>query len=97
MLWVGAIGFGLSMASIFPTIMMLASESLRVSGTVTGWFLVGSGVGSMFLPWLIGQAFTYSGPHMMLIIVLVDIAITFLTLLFFMASRPRLLAAASET
>jgi FHS family Na+ dependent glucose MFS transporter 1 len=70
LLWAGSIGLGLSMASIFPTIMMLAGESMQVSGTITGWFLVGGGAGGMLLPWLIGQAFTASGPYGMMTIVL---------------------------
>ncbi len=97
LLWIGTIGLGISMASIFPTIMMLASESLRITGTVTGWFLVGSGAGGMFLPWLIGQAFTSSGPQMMMILVIVDMALNFLVLLFFIASRRRSLAVESRT
>src|SRR5512141_2130344 len=40
LLWLGTIGLGLCMASVFPTMLMLAGEKLRVSGTITGWFLV---------------------------------------------------------
>jgi FHS family Na+ dependent glucose MFS transporter 1 len=97
LLWIGTICFGLSMASIFPTILTLAAESLRITGAITGWFLVGAGAGGMFLPWLIGQAFTSSGPQMMMVIVLVDIILNLLTLLFFMYQRRPSLAAASQT
>ena len=60
---VGTVGLGLSMASIFPTFLMLAGERMQITGTITGWFLVGSGAGSMLLPWLIGQFFESVGPR----------------------------------
>ena len=62
MLWIGSIGLGLSMASIFPTILVLAGESMQVSGAITGWFIVGAGTGGMLIPWLIGQIITPFGP-----------------------------------
>jgi len=83
LLWLGSAGFGLSMASIFPTILMLAGEKLRVSGTITGWFLLGAGAGGMLLPWLIGNAFASSGPHIMIGMVLVDLVLDALVLLLF--------------
>ncbi len=65
-LWIGTILFGLSQASIFPTFMTLAEERMYVTGTMAGWFLVGVGLGSMILPWLIGQAFVRIGPGAMM-------------------------------
>jgi FHS family Na+ dependent glucose MFS transporter 1 len=73
LLWVGSSILGLAMASIFPTVLMLAGIRLRVTGTITGWFLVGGGVGGMLLPWLIGQAFVRIGPASMMWIVLADL------------------------
>jgi FHS family Na+ dependent glucose MFS transporter 1 len=69
LLWTGTAGLGLSMASMFPTILMFASERWHVTGSVTGWFLVGSGGGGMFLPWLIGQTFVAAGPQSMMLVV----------------------------
>ena len=74
-LWVGSMAYGLSLASIFPTMLLLAAERLRVTGTITGWFLLGSGAGGMLLPWLIGIAFTSLGPHAMVPVVFIDIAL----------------------
>jgi FHS family Na+ dependent glucose MFS transporter 1 len=82
-LWIGSIGLGFSMASIFPTILILAGESLQVTGTITGWFLVGAGAGGMVLPWLIGQAFTLSGPYTMMTIILGDVILNILILISF--------------
>ncbi|MFL7814159.1 MAG: MFS transporter [Anaerolineales bacterium] len=61
-LWIGAVGCGLFMASVFPTMLVLAGERLEVSGKVTSWFLVGGGAGSMIIPWVIGQSFPRFGP-----------------------------------
>ncbi len=61
-LWIGTCGLGLFMASIFPTGLAFAESQLRLTGTITGWFLVGSGAGGMILPWLIGQLFVRLGP-----------------------------------
>ncbi len=86
-LWIGTFGLGLSMASIFPTLIMLAGERMQITGTITGWFLVGSGAGSMLLPWFIGQIFAFTGPQAMTTVLLVDIAALFLVLFVFIAQR----------
>ncbi|MGZ9165228.1 MAG: hypothetical protein ACXW4U_08640, partial [Anaerolineales bacterium] len=80
-------GLGLSMASIFPTFLMLAGERMQVTGAMTGWFLVGSGGGSMLLPWLIGQIFVRTGPQAMTTVLLIDIAAILLVLLLFASQR----------
>ena len=55
--WLGALGLGFSMASIFPTAISLAERRIPITGAVTGWFLVASSIGAMSVPWLIGQLF----------------------------------------
>lgn len=93
LLWIGSSILGLSMASIFPTILMLAGKSMRVTGTITGWFLVGAGLGGMFLPWLIGQAFTLLGPASMMLIIVADLIIeSFILLVFVYGNRKVALA-----
>jgi FHS family Na+ dependent glucose MFS transporter 1 len=83
-LWIGTIGLGISMASIFPTLIMLAGERMQITGTVTGWFLVGAGVGSMLLPWLIGQVFVITGPQAMTTVLLVALVSFILVFLLFL-------------
>ena len=87
MLWVGTIGLGLSTASVFPTLILLAGERLHVTGTITGLFLVGSGAGSMLLPWLIGLAFTSISPHAMITILFVDVVLGLATVALFVYGR----------
>lgn len=84
---VGTVGLGISMASIFPTFIMLAGERMQITGTVTGWFLVGSGAGSMLLPWLIGQVFVFTGPKAMTSVLLAALASLLLVLLLFIKIR----------
>lgn len=82
-LWIGTFGLGLSMASIFPTLIILAGERMQITGTITGLFLVGSGAGSMLMPWLIGQIFVGTGPKAMTTVLLVDlVGILFFLLIF---------------
>jgi MFS transporter, FHS family, Na+ dependent glucose transporter 1 len=61
--WAGAIGTGLSMASIFPTTLSLAESRMHITGTITSWFFVGSSLGGMTVPWIIGQLFEPVGPY----------------------------------
>ena len=86
-LWAGTIGVGLFMASVFPTLMVLAGERMHVTGTVTGWFLVGGGAGGTILPWVIGQAFVGIGAVAMPFLVLGTIVINLFVIILFNA-RP---------
>jgi len=54
-LWIGTIGSGLFMASIFPTALNLAECRMALKGDIMRWFFVGSSLGGMVLPWIIGQ------------------------------------------
>jgi FHS family Na+ dependent glucose MFS transporter 1 len=82
-LWIGTIGLGISMASVFPTFIMLAGERMQITGAITGWFLVGSGAGGMLLPWLLGQIFARTGPEAMTTVLLIALVSLFLVLLVF--------------
>jgi FHS family Na+ dependent glucose MFS transporter 1 len=69
-LWIGTIGLGVSMASVFPTTILLAERRMTITGQVTSFFLLGASLGGMFLPWLIGQLFEPLGPQVTMIIIL---------------------------
>jgi MFS transporter, FHS family, Na+ dependent glucose transporter 1 len=86
-LWIGAIGLGLFMASVFPTMLMLAGERMRITGAMTGWFLAGASVGGMFLPWGIGQAFVRIGAGSMPVLVILTVVLNLLAILLFLV-RP---------
>ncbi|MDP6041425.1 MAG: MFS transporter, partial [Candidatus Latescibacteria bacterium] len=52
-IWVGTIGTGLFVASMFATLLAFAGRRLVITGRVMGWFFVGSSLGAMTVPWLI--------------------------------------------
>ncbi len=80
-LWLGTILIGLGLASVFPTALTFGDTLLVTSGTVTGWFLVGTSIGAMTLPWLIGQVFESAGSISLIGIVLGGIVFAFITLI----------------
>ena len=71
--WIGAIGMGLALASIFPTALSLAERRMTISGRVTSWFFVGASLGGMSLPWLMGQLFVGLGPQAIIVALLADL------------------------
>lgn len=73
--WLGTLGLGLAMASIFPTTISLAERHMTITGQRTGWFLIGASVGAMSLPWLIGQLFEAIGPQMVMLAIMGDLAL----------------------
>jgi len=66
-------GLGLSMASIFPTTLSLAGETMRVTGRLTGWFVLGSSTGSMLIPLIVGQLFRPFGPQVLMLLMIVTL------------------------
>ncbi len=68
-LWVGTIGLGFGMASIFPTVLALAERRMGITGESAGWLFIGGGLGGMTLPWLVGQFFESRGPGSLLFFV----------------------------
>ena len=78
-----ALWAGLFMASVFPTTLVLAGERMRVTGSITGWFLFGGGVGGMILPWVIGQAFVGIGAGAMPSIIFTAVVLNLLSIAVF--------------
>jgi FHS family Na+ dependent glucose MFS transporter 1 len=76
-IWIGTLGLGLFMASIFPTTLTWAGRHMKMTGQVTGWFFVGTGLGGMVLPWLIGQLFEQIGPLGTMFAIAIDLLIAF--------------------
>lgn len=79
-LWIGTIGAGVFMASIFPTMITLAQEKLTVTGKITSWFFVGASSGGMLLPWVVGQFFEPIGPQTVMIAIFTSLVAAFLVL-----------------
>ena len=68
-IWIGTIGFGASVASIFASSINFAEQRMTITSHVTALFLVGGSAGSMSLPWLVGQYFDSRGPESMVYVV----------------------------
>ncbi|MFN7947350.1 MAG: MFS transporter [Blastocatellia bacterium] len=85
-LWVGVFGVGLSMASVFPTMISFAQNRMPLSGKLTGIFFAGSSAGAMVLPWVVGQFIEPVGPRMLPLMALggltVEVGILGLMMLF---------------
>jgi len=74
-IWLGTFGFGFSIASMFPTCLNLAERLMTITGKITGRFLIGGSVGSMSLPWLIGQLFESIGPRVTMLAIMLDLIV----------------------
>jgi hypothetical protein len=71
---------------------------MTISGKITGIFLVGTSLGGLFLPWLIGQLFEPLGPAVMPAALLLDlIAAAGLMLLFLLFAARRGTATAGRS
>jgi FHS family Na+ dependent glucose MFS transporter 1 len=89
-LWLGTLGLGLSMASLFPVSLSLAERYMTITGKITSWFLVGGGAGGMSLPWLIGQLFESVGPRVTMLAIMADLVVAagVFAVLVFYSTRP---------
>lgn len=68
-IFVGTVGLGLSMASIFPAAISYTNQQMKLSGAVAGWLVMAASFGAMTIPLLIGQLFQSVGPRFLLLVV----------------------------
>jgi MFS transporter, FHS family, Na+ dependent glucose transporter 1 len=83
-MWLGTIIFGLGTASMFPTMLSLTEPYLPSTSAVTSSFLIGSSIGSMSLPWLIGVLIEHNGARVLPIAMLVGVAACTAAVVFFL-------------
>lgn len=86
--WVGTIGLGVSMALIFPSVMVMANQKIKLTGRVVGSLIAAASAGAMVLPWTIGQMFTLVGYDVLLWFTLVAIALALAVLQWLIRWRP---------
>lgn len=65
--WLGSAGLGLALSTIFPTLLVLGESRMKVTGAVTGLFYLGSSLGGMVLPTVLGQIFEFVGHYAMIL------------------------------
>lgn len=68
-LWVGTIGLGLGLSSLFPTLIGYLQEKTKLSGKLSGVVWSMGSFGAMVIPWLIGQRIDTIGPNSMMNII----------------------------
>ena len=90
-IWIGTFGTGFAMASIFPTMLSLAESRLHITGQVTSWLFVGASIGSMALPWLIGQLFEPVGPQVAMTAIFISMSLALATFTTLVAYSNRVL------
>ena len=78
--WIATFGMGFSMASAFAALMALGEHHIAITGRITSFFLVGSSLGSMTVPWLIGQFFESYGPQAMVLLIIASLMAALITL-----------------
>lgn len=94
-LWLLAVGSGLAMAPIFPMMLAFTQRTLHLSGQITGWLLVASALGVMFLPWLVGQLFEPLGAQVLLWLTIIDLAAA-LAMFFVLLAQVRTITRRTE-
>jgi len=62
-IWIGSIGLGFSLSSVFPTLLSLAETRMKITGKVTSLFFLGSSSGGILVPMVLGQIFEYIGSY----------------------------------
>jgi len=72
---IASAGIGLSMASIYPTVLNFAERRMRITGQVTGLLTVGGSAGGMIVPLIVGQLFDSVGPRVMMLTILADLGV----------------------
>jgi fucose permease len=65
-LWIGTIVFGAAIGPVFAGCINYTGERIPITGPVTSTFLIGAGLGSMTLPWVVGQFFERESPRSLL-------------------------------
>jgi FHS family Na+ dependent glucose MFS transporter 1 len=88
-LWMAAAGMGLAVANAFPTLMNLAGRHLPLTGSITRWFLVGSSLGAMTVPYGIGRLFDAVGPSMLVVVLALCALLAALFLVLFLRQTRR--------
>jgi MFS transporter, FHS family, Na+ dependent glucose transporter 1 len=82
---IGAFGMGLFIASVFPTVLTWCERRMTMSGLAMSMFFVGTSVGAMLWPWLIGQLFDRIGPAVTMPVIFIDLLACCAIFVFLMA------------
>ena len=76
MLWVVTFLFAVSIAPQYASMMAYAEQHLALSGRNTSAIVGSSGIGGLFMPWLLGQLFDARGPQSLPFVMVVLAVVT---------------------
>lgn len=88
-IWIASAGLGLALSSVFPTLLVLGESRMKITGSVTGLFFLGSGLGSTLLPMLLGQIFEYIGSYQIMVTLFGFSGVGLLVLIFALIASER--------
>jgi fucose permease len=88
LLWLGTICTGFFMGPIFPSLLNDAQGRMHMSGKITSRFIVAGSLGSMVLPWLMGQLIVPFGITSAVIAVLCSILFASVTFYILNIKQP---------
>jgi len=66
-LWLGTAVFGFAFGPIFPAVLAQLGQSTRVTGLVSSVIFLGSSLGMMSVPWVVGQLIEPAGPAVVML------------------------------
>ncbi|MEA3328018.1 MAG: MFS transporter [Chloroflexota bacterium] len=81
-LWIGSAGLGFSLSSVFPTLLAMGETRMKITGRVTGLFFMGSSLGGMVVPTILGQIFDYIGSYEIMLALFSIAALGLIVLIF---------------
>ena len=85
-LWIGSAGLGLSLSSIFPTLMTLAETRMKITGKVTSTFFIGTSLAGILIPTILGQIYEYIGSYELIVTLFAEACLGLLFLVFVISS-----------
>ena len=78
---IGTALLGFFIASIYPTTMAMAGRLMAINSKITGMFSIGSSIGMMLMPWIVGQLFVSIGPASLMVSLMVPAVIAMAVLI----------------
>ena len=88
-LWIGTVAFGLSVATMIPSSFNLAERRMPITSQVSSAFLIGGSLGTMTLPWLVGQLFVPYGRLSVMYVTAAAILVAWLLFALILRQRRR--------
>ncbi|MFU8826729.1 MAG: MFS transporter, partial [Brevefilum sp.] len=89
MMWMGTAGVGLAISILFPTLLSFAKTRVNMTGRVTGLLFLGSSLGMMSLPMILGQVFERYGGYAMMLVLFVAALFGLGTMILLFTNRSR--------